>query len=261
MHAPWVARLPRSPLALHQRRRSAADSSHAARAASEGGLIRAGSRREERRGGARRSTPGFSGRADSRALAAWAGPSLAGKGTVSRAVAGWASAPVAHAHASIAIVRARIEPDLHACVPSRRAWERVRYRMADTVTTDAVSAREAIPSHDARQGFRLNLNPAGTAVGARYAGHLELCLPNDRCHGGGGRIAWWVLGDRSPFWDVLAPNCKGNNRLNRTGCVPWQGREYEDSSRTASDAAVDRMHPRAHLGIWTFGRPLPGVWR
>ncbi len=106
-------------------------------------------------------TPGFSGRADSRALAAWAGPSLAGKGTVSRAVAGWASAPVAHAHASIATVRARIEPDLRACVASRSAWDRVRYCMADTVTTDAVSAGEAIPSYDACHGVLTDYNMAG----------------------------------------------------------------------------------------------------
>ena len=114
-------------------------------------------------------TPGFSGRADSRVLAAWAGPSasLAGKGTVSPAVARWASAPVAHAHASIAIVRERIEPDLRACVASRSAWDRVHYRMADTVTTDAVSAGEAMPSHDACHGV-LTAYAQGRDVGEAY---------------------------------------------------------------------------------------------
>ena len=137
MRAHWVSRPPRSPPALR-----------AARVLLYAGQPAGGTAR--RRVGA--GTPGFSGRADSRVLASWAGPSasLAGKGTVSPAVAGCASAPVAHAHASIAIMRVRIEPDLRACVASRSAWDRVHYRMADTVTADAVTAGEAIPSesHD-----------------------------------------------------------------------------------------------------------------
>ncbi len=158
MRAPWVARPPRSPPALHRRQRSIARSARSQRG-------RFNTRGQPAGGTARRrvgaGTPGFGGRADSRVLAAWAGPARAGKGTVSRAVSGWASAPVAHAHASIATVRARIEPDLRACVASRSAWDRVHYRMADKVTTDAVSAGDAIPSYDAVTGYSRGTHRAG----------------------------------------------------------------------------------------------------
>ncbi len=142
MRAHGVSRPPRSPPALR-----------AARVLLYAGQPAGGTAR--RRVGA--GTPGFSGRADSRMLAAWGGPSRAGKGTVSRAVAGWASAPVAHAHPSTAIRMERIEPDWRACVPSRRARMSRQHAITATDCRRCRGAYHLLANLNVR--FRLKLQP------------------------------------------------------------------------------------------------------